>query len=276
MVVVVFTRASSCRSDDHGRGRRSGRDRRRCRRMADRVADNAVQVAAVVIVRVGRARLNEPLLRLPHRRRKRDEPRRRGKRSAAARTTLLLRREASVVEPPALAGVLVVPRLTSEPAHVARRRVVHAPEELARAALLPRREPRVVVCAALVGMLVVPGVAAVPAHVTRRRVVDAPEKSSRRRSSGGVRGRSRDVSAGARPGSDLGKPRDVPARAAGPDHGDARPRGVGRAELPLAAAVGAATGPVASTPSTPSTRRLLDGVTMPALTARRRCTRRTA
>ena len=86
------------------------------------------------------------------------------------------------------------------------------------------------------------------AYVTRRRVVDAPEKSSRRRSSGGVRGRSRDVSAGARPGSDLGKPRDVPARAAGPDHGDARPRGVGRAELPLAAAVGAATGPVASTP----------------------------
>ena len=240
----------------------------------DRVADNAVQVA--VIVRVGRARLNEPLLRLPHRRRKRDEPRRRGKRSAAARTALLLRREASVVEPPALAGVLVVPRLTSEPAHVARRRVVHAPEELARAALLPRREPRVVVCAALVGALVVPRVAAVPAHVAGRRVVDAPEKSSRRRSSGGVRGRSRDVSAGARPGSDLGKPRDVPARAAGSDHGDARPRGVGRAELPLAAAVGAATGPVASTPSTPSTRRLLDGVTMPALTARRRCTRRTA
>ena len=62
------------------------------------------------------------------------------------------------------------------------------------------------------------------AYVTRRRVVDAPEKSSRRRSSGGVRGRSRDVSAGARPGSDLGKPRDVPARAAGPDHGDARAR----------------------------------------------------
>ena len=97
-------------------------------------------------LRVGRARLNEPraLLRLKiRRRRKRGEPRRRGKRTAAARTTLLLCRETRVVEPPALAGVLVVPRLTSEPAQVARRRVVHAPEELARAALLPRREPRV-------------------------------------------------------------------------------------------------------------------------------------
>ena len=104
----------------------------------NRVADNAVQVA--VIVRVGRARRNEPLLRLPHRRRKRDEPRRRGKRSATARTTLLLRRESCVVVPPALAGVLVVPRFTSEPTHVACRRVVHAPEELARAALLPRRD----------------------------------------------------------------------------------------------------------------------------------------
>ena len=200
-------------------GRRSGRDRRRGRRMADCVADNAVQVAAVIIVRVGRVRRRPNVGN--------EEPSRRGKRSATARTTLFL-----------------------------------------------RREPRVVVCAALVGVLVVPRVVAVPARVTRRRVVDAPEAPSRRRSSG--RGHSRDVSAGARPGSDLGKPRDVPARAAGPDHGDARARGVGRAELPLAAAVGAATGPVASTPSTPSTRRLLDGVTMPALTARRRCTRRTA
>ena len=72
----------------------------------DRVADNAVQVAVIVRVRL---RPDEPLLRLPHRRRKRDEPRRRGKRSAAARTTLLFRSKTSVVEPPALAGVLVVP-----------------------------------------------------------------------------------------------------------------------------------------------------------------------
>ena len=57
MVVVVFTRASSCRSDGHGRGRWSSRDRRRGRRMADRVADNAMQIAAVVVVRVGRAHL---------------------------------------------------------------------------------------------------------------------------------------------------------------------------------------------------------------------------